>query len=109
MPTRVCNKKQKANNMAKKLPKFTNVAPPEPTTPPQNDTKSETVPGTEDKDRSEKLTKTASFSIPIHLKEWLQDHADQMTSNKSIKGRWTASKLVTQMIKEYKERMEVRP
>ena len=94
--------------MAKNLPPYTNIDLPEPTTPPQNDTKSETVPGTEDKDRSEKLTKTTSYTVPVYLKDWLQDHADQMTSSKSIEGRWTASKLVTQMIKEYKERMEVR-
>jgi CRISPR/Cas system CSM-associated protein Csm4 (group 5 of RAMP superfamily) len=92
--------------MAKNLPPYTNIDLPESPTPPQNDTKSET--GTEDKDRSEKLTKTTSFTVPIYLKDWLQNHADQMSANKSIEGRWTASKLVTQMIKEYKERMEVR-
>jgi hypothetical protein len=109
MPTRVCNKKQKANNMAKPLLPYIDLESPETSTAPQNTAKSESAnDGTKDKEKAEKLTKTASFTIPVYLKDWLQSHADQMTSNKSIEGRWTSSKLVTQMIKEYKERMEVR-
>lgn len=58
-------------------------------------------------EKAEKLTKPASYTIPVYLKEWLQNHADQMTADKSVEGRWTASKLVTQLIKEFKDRTEV--
>lgn len=59
-----------------------------------------------EREKQMKLTKPASYTIPEYLKVWLQSQADQMTVDPEVEGRWTASKLVTQLILEYKDKME---
>jgi hypothetical protein len=105
--------------MAKKITGFVDIPnPPTGTETKANDEfeekariKAEKVADDERKAKQkkkdeDKKTKPASYTIPVYLKVWLQDQADQMTSDKSVEGRFSASNLVTQLIKEFKDKVE---
>ena len=101
------------NTMPKKMPSLVDISAPPFGSPTAKVREIDHTPITAEaaskKVEVESLkTKPASYTIPVYLKEWIQDHADQMTADKNIKGRFTASKLVTQLIKDFKDNVEVK-